>query len=95
MGDKESDYPHQPFDGSRPIVLQPPTCVGVPDLSDVLDEIEPSALTRSSRSIETNRDIQSVPINEDWNEGFPVLRSYKSEEDMWKTLYKVNVKKSA
>lgn len=78
MGDKKSDSPHQLYHGSQPIALQPSTPVGFTDLSDVLDGVEASALTKSSRSIETNKNIQSGSINED----FPVVRSYKSEEDM-------------
>ncbi|KAJ5186616.1 hypothetical protein N7449_011380 [Penicillium cf. viridicatum] len=78
VGDKNSDSPHQLYHGSQPIVLQPSTPVGFTDLSDVLDGVEPSELTKSSRSTETNKNIQPGPINE----GFPVVRSYKSEEDM-------------
>lgn len=78
MGGKNSDSPHQPYRGSQPIALQPSTPVGFTDLNDVLDGVEPSALAKSSRSIETYKNIQTGPINED----FPVLRSYKSEEDM-------------
>ncbi|KAJ5544029.1 hypothetical protein N7494_005308 [Penicillium frequentans] len=75
--------PHFKYLKWGPIALQPSTPVGFTDLNDVLDGVEPSALAKSSRSIETYKNIQTGPINED----FPVLRSYKSEEDILNSYY--------